>query len=108
MSILVRVHFVIDGDRLNLYSGGGISLKKLDEILRMGGEPALAHGAAPHGSPGFHPSGRTPNAREEVKIRIDLPCLPQRGKDPGTVMLNAELLQLRIRFWRIIEAVELG
>src|SRR5271154_4257548 len=102
MSILVGVHFVIDGDRLNLYSLGGISLKKLDEILRMGREPVLAHGAAPHGSPGFHPSRRTPDAREQIKIRIELPCLSQRGKDGGAVMLNTELLQIGIGLGSVI------
>src|SRR5579863_1796343 len=108
MPVLVRVHFVVDGDRLNLYSGRGIPLEELDEILCKGGKPALAYGPAPHRSTGFHPSGRTPNGREQVKIRIEFPGLPQRGKNPATVMLNAELLQLRIRLWGIVVAVELG
>ncbi len=90
--ILVGVHFVVDGHRLDLYAGVGVSLKKLEEILRQGREPVLAHRTAQHRTARFHPSGRTPHAREEVKIGIDLSRLAEYGKQIGAVMVNAESL----------------
>src|SRR5262249_1036076 len=91
-SVLIGVNLIVNGDRLNLYTSGGVSLKKFDEILRMRSKPVFTHGAAQHRSTCFHPSGRTPDAREQIKIWVEFVGFTQGWKNPGLIVLDAELL----------------
>ena len=105
---LVRVHFVLDGDGLDLDPGGGVIAEEPDEILRVGPEVFTVHAAAQHRAVGLHPSGRTPRGREEEEIGIHLPGLAECGKNPFAVMVNAKPLQLRVRLGALVVAVQLG
>ena len=104
-AILLGVDFVLHGDRIDLYAFCLVGLKKLEEILGIRLEAARWHGSAQHGAVGLHPSRRTPRRRKEKQLGIRLAGTAQQRQDIGLVMVDGELLHLRVGLCALVEAV---
>ena len=106
MAFLLGVGFVLHGDSIDGDAFGLVALKELEEVLRVGAEAELAHGAAQHGVVGLHPSRRAPGRGEKEELGIGLARLAQHGQDVSLVVIDGELFQVGIGRGAVVVAVD--
>src|SRR5579885_3417610 len=76
-SVLICVHFVLNGDRLNGDSFGFIAAQEFKKIVCIRSYLCEAHTTTEKAAIGFHPARRAPWGSEQKNIGIEAARFPE-------------------------------
>ena len=95
-AVLVCVRLVLRGDGADGDASRLVGLNELDEVLRVGREVLLVHGAAEERVSGLHPGGRAPGGGEEEHFGVDAHRVAEGREDVGAIVVDGEVFQAGI------------